>query len=56
MDCRKVDVGVIGERNEMTISSGGVPSATDACGGMAYDRLVVDASNVAPRYVQNETL
>lgn len=47
-DWRKVDVGVIGDRNERTILTG----AEDPFGGaIEYDRFVVEASKVAPRYV-----
>lgn len=56
MDCRNVDVGVMGERNESTSSSGGVGFSIDGGLGMWYVRLVDDASKFAPRYVANETL
>ncbi len=55
MDWRRVEVGVIGERKEMTTSRG--------CGffleggpGIRYVRLVVEASYLAPTKVGNDTL
>jgi len=47
IDCRRVDVGVIGERKERMISTGGLEYSED---GMLYVRFVVEASNVAPKY------
>lgn len=49
MDWRNVDVGVMGERNESTSSSGAVAFSIDGGFGMWYVRLVVDASKDAPR-------
>lgn len=40
MDCRRVEVGVIGERKDTTISKG--PTASDP--GITYVKLVVEAS------------
>ena len=55
MDCRRVDVGVMGERKEMTSSSGTLDLAEGGA-GMRYVRFVVEASKVAPTYSQNEML
>ena len=54
--CRRVEVGVIGERNDSIISSDSAVFAYDGGAGMEYVRLVVEASYVAPRYVGKETL
>jgi hypothetical protein len=43
--CRKVDVGVMGERKDMIISAG---SRLLLGAGIVYVRFVVEASNVAP--------
>ena len=50
MDCRRVDVGVIGDRKESTTSSGGCgeESACLADEGIEYVKFVVDASKEAP--------
>lgn len=50
-DCRRVEVGVIGERNDNIISSDSEDFAYERGAGMEYVRLVVEASYVAPRYV-----
>ena len=50
-----MEVGVIGERKEMTSSSGTLDLA-EAGAGMEYVRFVVEASKVAPTYSQNEIL
>ena len=52
-DCLRVDVGVMGERKDRTSLAGFEAS----CGeGMEYDKFVVEASYLAPRYMGNETL
>lgn len=48
IDWRRVDVGVMGDRKEINSSSGSKDSVCSG-GGIKYDKLVVDASNVAPR-------
>ena len=55
MDWRRVEVGVIGDKNDITISRG-VFDFADAGAGTEYVRFVVEASKVAPMYWQNETL
>ena len=55
MDWRSVDVGVIGDRKEITISSG-VLTFAEAGAGIEYVKFVVEASKVAPTYWQNERL
>jgi hypothetical protein len=46
MDCRSVEVGVMGERKEMITSKG---LSEDVGLGILYVRFVVEASNVVPR-------
>lgn len=53
IDCRKVEVGVMGERKDRVSSRA---SSVSLGPGISYVRFVVEASNVAPRYVGKETL
>jgi hypothetical protein len=45
MACRKVDVGVMGERKDIMISAG---STLELGAGILYVRFVVEASKIAP--------
>ena len=49
-------MGVIGERNERTISRPSVEYVPVEGGGIRYVRLVVEASYWAPKYKGKETL
>jgi hypothetical protein len=52
-DCLRVEAGVIGERKDRTTFAGFDAPLGD---GMEYDKFVVEASYLAPRYVGKETL
>ena len=53
IDCRRVDVGVIGERKESVISRSSVEEDSEGFpgAGIEYVRFVVLASYFAPLYV-----
>jgi hypothetical protein len=53
IDCRREDVGVIGDRKDKITSTG---NCEELGAGMLYVRLVVEASKVEPKYSGYETL
>jgi len=53
IDCRKVEDGVMGERNDSVKRTA---SSSEDGPGIKYVKFVVEASNVRPRYSGNVTL